>query len=418
MFKFLHAADLHLDSPLRGLDRYEGAPVDAIRQATRRAVANLVELAIVEDVAFVVIAGDIYDGDWPDYNTGLFFAKQMQTLREAGIAVYMIRGNHDAESVITRTLTLSDNVFELPTDRPGTFIHEATNCAIHGQGFANRAVTGNLSEKYPAGNSGCFNVGLLHTSASGSGGSSEHEPYAPCTIDGLRRLEYDYWALGHIHLRQTLCDNGSLIAFSGNTQGRHIRETGPKGCLLVTVDDGVPTASFRPLDVFRWERCLTQADSCAAPEDVLDQVFADLKPLVESAGERPVAIRVEVAGRCEAHEKLQRGLGRWSAEVLAAATRDFGERVWIEKVRFATSPPADEFSELADGPLAELRQHLAEVQGDRVLLDELARELADLKRKLPPDLAGSLDDPDWLQLVADDAEQLLFGRLMTPDEAT
>ncbi|MGC1275618.1 MAG: DNA repair exonuclease, partial [Planctomycetaceae bacterium] len=272
MFKFLHAADLHLDSPLRGLDRYEGAPVDAIRQATRRAVENLVELAIAERVAFVVIAGDVYDGDWPDYNTGLFFARQMAKLGEAGIAVYLISGNHDAESVITRSLMLPENVAMLRTDRPESRRHQATNCVLHGQGFATRAVTADLSANYPAAERGSFNIGILHTSA---GGSSEHETYAPCTIEGLRRLEYDYWALGHIHLQQKLCDNGSLIAFSGNTQGRHIRETGPKGCLLVTVDGGVPSAEFRPLDVFRWERCATSATGCDEPEDVLDLVRDD-----------------------------------------------------------------------------------------------------------------------------------------------
>ncbi|HEX6986053.1 MAG TPA: DNA repair exonuclease, partial [Planctomycetaceae bacterium] len=214
MFKFLHAADLHLDSPLRGLDRYDGAPVEAIRQATRRAVENLVDLAIAERVAFVLIAGDVYDGDWPDYNTGLFFARQMAKLREAGIAVYLLAGNHDAASVITRALTLPDNVAVFPTDAPGTLIHEGANVAIHGQGFRTRAVLDDLSANYPKATPGCFNIGLLHTAAAGCDG---HDPYAPCTVEGLRNRGYDYWALGHIHLRQTLCDDGTFIAYSGNT---------------------------------------------------------------------------------------------------------------------------------------------------------------------------------------------------------
>src|SRR5690349_16787907 len=102
MFKFLHAADVHLDSPLKGLARYEGAPADEIRGATRRAFDNLVELAIQEEAAFLLLAGDLYDGDWKDYNTGLFFVSRMRRLEEAGIPVFLISGNHDAASQITR----------------------------------------------------------------------------------------------------------------------------------------------------------------------------------------------------------------------------------------------------------------------------------------------------------------------------
>jgi len=80
-FRFIHAADIHLDSPLRGLDRYDGAPVEEIRGATRRALENLVDVCLAERVAFLLIAGDIYDGDWKDYNTGLFFHRQMSRLR-------------------------------------------------------------------------------------------------------------------------------------------------------------------------------------------------------------------------------------------------------------------------------------------------------------------------------------------------
>ncbi|MCU0979732.1 MAG: DNA repair exonuclease, partial [Pirellulaceae bacterium] len=118
MFKFLHAADIHLDSPLRGLDRYDGAPVEEIRGATRRALENLVGVAIEQQVAFVVIAGDVYDGDWPDFNTGLFFVRQMSKLREAGIPVVLISGNHDAENKMTRALELPDNVRRLATRKP------------------------------------------------------------------------------------------------------------------------------------------------------------------------------------------------------------------------------------------------------------------------------------------------------------
>ena len=104
MFKFIHAADIHLDSPLRGLSRYESAPVESIRNACRRAFENLVEFAIVEKVAFVLLAGDLYDGDWKDYSTGIFLSKQMGRLGQHNIPVFAVAGNHDAANQWFRAL--------------------------------------------------------------------------------------------------------------------------------------------------------------------------------------------------------------------------------------------------------------------------------------------------------------------------
>ena len=248
MFKFIHAADIHLDSPLRGLEQYEGAPVQEIRDAARRALANLVDLAIDQEVAFVLIAGDLYDGDWRDYNTGLYFVDQVRRLREANIPLYLISGNHDAANRMTRTLRMPDNVTFFSADAPETALIPELDVAIHGQSFATAAVYEDLSEGYPVAKSGYFNVGVLHTCASGREG---HDRYAPCSLEGLKAKGYDYWALGHIHIREILSEQ-PIIAFSGNIQGRHIKETGAKGCLLVTVnDDQSMQADFRALDCKR-----------------------------------------------------------------------------------------------------------------------------------------------------------------------
>ena len=249
MFKFLHAADIHLDSPLLRLDVYEGAPAAEIRGATRRAFENLVQTALAEKVDFVVLAGDIYDGDWKDYNTGLHFAARIARLREAGIPVILAAGNHDAASSISRSLRLPDNARVFPHDRPDTFRLESVNVAVHGQSFGSPAVRADLSRGYPAPVPGCFNVGLLHTGVNGREG---HEPYAPCTLAALREKGYDYWALGHVHQREVLSAE-PLVVFPGNTQGRHARETGAKGCILVTRGrcraggDRLPAAGCRAL---------------------------------------------------------------------------------------------------------------------------------------------------------------------------
>ena len=155
-FRFLHAADIHLDSPLIGLERYESAPVEAVRGATRRAFENLVRLAIEEQVAFLLLAGDLYDGDWKDFSTGLFFVAQMTKLRDAGIPVFVVAGNHDAASQLTKSLRAPDNVHTLFHKKPETRLVEAYNVAIHGQGFASQAVTEDISAAYPVADPGLF----------------------------------------------------------------------------------------------------------------------------------------------------------------------------------------------------------------------------------------------------------------------
>jgi DNA repair protein SbcD/Mre11 len=181
---------------LRGLARYEGVPADEVRLATRTALSNLVELAIEEQVAFVVIAGDLYDGDWVDFGTGLAFCAMMGKLGAAGIDVFLLYGNHDAESSITKKLPLPANVHVFGTRRPTSFRHEHTGTALHGWSYRDRDTRDNLAAAYPAQEANCFNIGVLHTALTGR---PPHAPYAPCEPSHLVAKGYDYWALGHVH---------------------------------------------------------------------------------------------------------------------------------------------------------------------------------------------------------------------------
>ena len=226
-FRFLHAADIHLDSPLIGLSDVEGRVAERIRTAPRAAFELLVEQVIKEEINFLVIAGDLYDGTWRDYKTGLFFAEQMGLLNQARIPVFLLHGNHDAQSQITKPLGLPDNVKVFGIRRAETFQIEELNVALHGQSFRQAVVTDNLVPGYPLPIDGAFNIGVLHTAL---GRMGEHANYAPCSLEELVAKGYDYWALGHVHQGQVLHEQPHVV-FPGNLQGRHVRETGPKGRL-------------------------------------------------------------------------------------------------------------------------------------------------------------------------------------------
>jgi len=418
MFKFIHAADIHLDSSLRGLSQYEGAPVEAIRQAARRALENLVQLAIDEEVGFVLIAGDLYDGDWKDYRTGLYFVAQMTRLREAKIPVYLITGNHDAANKMTKALRLPETVRMLSSKKPETVHLADYNVAIHGQGFATMSVMDDLSEAYPPADSSCLNIGLLHTSATGREG---HERYAPCTIEGLRAKRYDYWALGHVHKREILHEEDPLIVFPGNIQGRHIRECGPKGCMLVTVDDrNQPKVQMRPLDVLRWETCKVAPCEAQNGDDMVQCFAAQLSSMVEACDDRFLALRVEISGPCPAHKKIAAAQQHWTNEIRSAAIQLGSGNIWIEKVKIQTLlPQLSDQTELREGPLGELIQFVEELCVDEARLEKLGEELADLKKKLPAELKEGpekldLDSPAAMRHFLDNVKDLLIDRLLAP----
>ena len=416
--KFIHAADIHLDSALHGLERYEGAPVEEIRRATRRAFDNLIELAIDEQVAFVLLVGDLYDGDWKDYNTGLYFVERMGRLRDASIRVFIVAGNHDAASQITKHLRLPDNVTLFSTRKPERVVLDDLGVSICGQGFATRAVTDDISQGYPQGDPQLLNIGLLHTCLDGKPG---HEPYAPCTVDGLRSKGYQYWALGHVHKREEV-SRDPWIVFPGNIQGRHIRELGPKGCTLVTVDGGeIVEVAHRDLDVMRWSIRELDVSATETVDDIYEQVREGLQLALDAAEGRPVAVRLVLYGACSAHLKLHADRERWIQEYRALATGLGGAGIWLEKVSIKTKPAisTDEVLE-RDDALSGLLRAIHDMELDSSILDELADEMSVLRQKLPAELLAGNDpfdptNPEFLKETLEDIKELLVNRLLSTE---
>ncbi len=377
MFRFLHAADIHLDSPLRGLESYEDAPVDEIRGACRRAFDNLITLAIDTPVDFVLLAGDLYDGDWKDYNTGLFFIDRMARLRRHDIKVIMVSGNHDAGSRISRNLRLPDNVKLFSSRRAESLLLEEIGVKIHGISYQRRAMTDNPVPQYPPADPDYFNIGLLHTALSGRAG---HEPYAPCTINDLRAPGYDYWALGHVHQWEEV-SREPWIVFSGNIQGRHIRETGAKGAVLVTVGhDRVEQVDFQELDVLRWTFCQVDLSDCQNLEMVEDKVRRAFIREQEQAAGRPLALRLELSGTCPVHVSLQQKAME-QMEIFRGIAIELGS-IWLEKIKFKTSSPLDLDDLAADSPVAGLLKNID--QADLSALVNQHRDIIALQKRLPP----------------------------------
>ena len=391
-FRFLHAADIHLDSPLRGLSGQEGESAMRIRGATREALENLVSLAIDEEVSFVIIAGDLYDGDWKDYRTGLFFVKQMGRLSEAGISVFLLYGNHDAESQITRRLLLPSNVRTFSSKKPETFTLSEIGVALHGQSFRQRDVTDNLATNYPSPVPENFNIGVLHTGLGGMGG---HVNYAPCALDELIKKGYDYWALGHVH-QTTVLHEWPHVVFPGNIQGRNIRETGPKGICLVTVKDGdIQEMTTIPVDVVRWARLSVDAEGCHRMTEIVDRIGAALEEAVTTRADgRLLACRIEISGRTGVHGQLLSSEESLLSDARAAALGLGSDRAWIEKVEVSTHPIADE-TVLHDreDALGELSHMLEQAKVDKDLLGQLEGDIGVLVRKLPHEIRADAEDP-------------------------
>ena len=389
--KFIHTADIHLDSPLCGLASYQNAPVDALRTATRDAFSNLINEAIDEQVDFIVIAGDLYDGTWKDYNTGHFFVREMGRLNKADIPVYLLYGNHDAENEMTRRLLFPPNVHVFDARKPVTHRLEALRVALHGRSFKNAATFENLAVDYPDPIAGWLNIGVLHTALEGS---AAHARYAPCSLSELTAKGYDYWALGHVHEHAVLQQN-PWVVFPGNLQGRHIREPGPRGAVLVTANEtGIVSVNRLIVDVMRWEHVevdASPADDLVAVVGLTGRALESL--LAGAADTKPMSVRVTVVGRTPAHGELFGMDAQLREEILAQAAALGGERLWIEKVKVATTPATDASQITARGDaIADLQALLAQVPADETFMLSLAEALQQLTGRAPLALTDAVID--------------------------
>ncbi|QHW34267.1 DNA repair exonuclease [Paenibacillus rhizovicinus] len=327
-FRFIHAADLHVDSPFRGLTEVPSHVREALQASTFDAVRKLVDAAIGEEVDFVVIAGDLYDSADRSLRAQLALQKEWQRLHAHGVRLFVIHGNHDPLSGQQAALRWPDSIHffgaERPEQMPAYTKQGELAAYITGISYGSRSVTANLAAGYIARQDGTYGIALLHGNVDGDAG---HDPYAPCRLDELVGAGFQYWALGHIHQRAVLHEYPHVV-YAGNTQGRHAKETGAKGCYVVDVSAAHETVlRFVPLDTVRWLHVRTAIDGIVSEQELLDAMEDAAARAASECGGRSLMVRFSLVGRGPLHASL--GDSERLQELLAGLRERLAEPGWM-----------------------------------------------------------------------------------------
>jgi predicted phosphodiesterase len=403
-YRFVHAADIHLDSPLRSLVLRDPELAELIGGATRRAWVNVVELCLTEQVDALLVAGDLYDGDQTSMKTARFLAEQIRRLHEAGIGVFVIRGNHDALSRITRELTFPDSV-KVFGGRAEAVSVERTGghfpVAVHGISFARPQAPESLLPRFRPPVAGAVNIALLHTSLAGAPG---HDPYAPCSLADLDAAGFDYWALGHIHKRSVV-QGRSAVVMPGMPQGRDINEDGAKSVTLVTIaDDRSITVEERVTSVAQFERVAVDLTGIEDWREMVAALATSLEHARGRVASEHMVARLRFTGTTPLAWRL-----RCDRDLLRAEAADRAYVIgksWIEKLDIDCRAPG--VADGADGvpaadPVIELRRLIGdEVVASAAYQTEIATIAEELRGQLPPECRQWLgaDEAAFQQAVA------------------
>ncbi|MER9120205.1 DNA repair exonuclease [Mesorhizobium sp. M0954] len=383
-FRFVHTADIHLDSPLRSLALRNPDLAELVGDASRQAFVSIIDLCLAEGVDALVVAGDLYDGDQTSMKTARFLASQMTRLHQAGIRVFKIRGNHDALSRISKQLVFPDTV-RIFGGRPQSVLQTAggLDVAFHGLSFANPKAPESLLPKYPAAREGAVNVGIMHTSLAGSPG---HDVYAPCSIADLHGHGFDYWALGHIHVRQ-VPPGASTVVMPGMPQGRDINEAGEKSVTLVTIrDDRSVEIEDKLTSIAQFERASVDLTGTVEWSEVVGRVRSALEDIRGCVRSRHAVVRLGLAGASPLSWALIRDRDLLLAEAEQAAEQT-GD-TWVEKLELDLAPQSSETADDVADPIFELAQSMrADVKSEAFRAE--ARALVQkIIADLPPDGRG------------------------------
>jgi len=421
-FRFIHAADIHLDSPLQTLALRDPALADLIGTATRQALVRIIDLCLDEQVDALVLAGDLYDGSQTSMKTARFLADQIGRLHAAGLRTFVIRGNHDAMSKITPELVWPDSVKlyrghaeAVPVQRSATDVP----IHFHGVSFAQPHALDSLLGKYKPAVAGAINIGILHTSL---GGAPGHDRYAPCSVADLRATGFDYWALGHIHRRAVDAQAGaSTIVMPGMPQGRDIGEAGAKSVTLVTIhDDRSVTIEERFTSVAQFERLTIDVTAITDWAALIHRLGRDLSDAKNAVFADHLVVRPRLTGQTPLAWQIRRDRDLLRAE-LDKLCETIGS-CWVEHIEIDCVGPALGAT-VSDHPLTELRGLIdGRVIGAASFRTEIAAIAEELLAQLPPECRRSFGDDEaareaTLVRLADEGVADVLARLHGATEA-
>ena len=370
--KILHTADLHLDSPLATLALRDEELRSRVAAASRRALERMVEFCIAEDVAALLIAGDLYDRAERSAKTAAYLTLQMERLRAAGVRVFYIKGNHDVENPITGEFDLPANVHVF--DGRGGRVQLTPDIWIHGVSFRDRLAPDSLVGKFAGPEPGAVNIAMLHTSLAGAPG---HDAYAPCSVADLTRAGFDYWALGHIHKRQVHA-TAPFVVMPGNPQGRDIGEAGPKSATLLTIDAGKIAISQVPTSSVEFRHSAVSLTGLEDDDAVRDKLSAHLMNEAATVVDSAI-LRLTLTGATPRAWHLRRDRDTWS-EVLHQLAQATG-RLWIEKLDFEISAPSGAVG--AGDAVTEVQALMAQIAEEDGFLMAARQELEQVLSLLP-----------------------------------
>jgi DNA repair protein SbcD/Mre11 len=401
--KFLHTADLHLDSPMVGLRYLPKAIFHRLQESTFRALKNITDAAIKHEVDFVVIAGDLYDGEDRSIRAQAVLRNEMNRLAEKGIKVYAIHGNHDHLGGNSIQFDFPGNVFffkdklEIAAFRKndGTIVH------LYGFSYPKRHVTERWIEKYERSDGADFHIGLLHGHFEGA---SDHGKYAPFRLSELLDKGYDYWALGHIHKRILLSQQPHVV-YPGNPQGRNRKEQGDKGAYIVNLTEaGSEIMFFETADVI-WEDIIIDGKNASSFNEVYGSCLAAIDEKRREGKGILLAIHIDQlnSSLTEVKEKIDNGE---LLELLQDSEKAEESFVWVHRLAYTENIAFDRASLIKQSNFYnELFDTIEKYDDLDTALSQLYQH-SQARRHL-----GELAEREKEQLVRD-AEEVLFQLLL------
>jgi exonuclease SbcD len=442
---FLHIADLHLDSPFKGLRSTAPYIGERVRESTFDAMRKMVRLAIQLHVDFVIISGDTFDVADRSLRAQIRFQNALKELADHNIQTYIVHGNHDPENGRRAQLKWPDGVHFFASTHVETIDVSKPDrgiiAQVHGISYGNAVVKDNLALQFHRSAQAVYQVAILHANVDGD---AEHEHYAPCSKQDLLQAGMDYWALGHVHTRKVIHEHPHIV-YPGNTQGRSIRELGAKGCYHVQVDEqGKSTLTFHELDYVRW---FLESMSIANLEDeqtLRDAMYVKMNEVRQQANGRDAIVRLKLEGRGSLHRSLQQTkflddlIAEWHDEELATVKRtknasmsssgrgvqltfqllDSNEYesegiVWIESIENHTGNDLD-MQLLLQEPsfIGDVLRTAQALRDDDSALDRLAQEMLATLKDLPPHLLNQMSSLAQLKLYLRAAEELAIDYLV------